>query len=71
MKFFNNIGKIRKSKGISRKWISRQTGINYLTLTLYEHGKIQMPAGVLMALSRILQVTAEDIMFQQKEGTNC
>ncbi len=69
MKFFNNLRKIREGKGITRKWISRKTGINYLTLTLYEAGKVQMPAGVLMALSRILQVTAEDIMSREEETT--
>jgi transcriptional regulator with XRE-family HTH domain len=67
----NNVGEnirfIRKSKGLSGKFVSKQVGIAPSTLSKYESNERKLKAELLPAIANVLGVKVEDF-FAEKVG---
>ena len=67
----NNIKKIRKNKGLTRKAISRKSGVIYRTLENIEKGKTKNPGIVTMKkIAETLEVPIDVLLKEKGEAVN-
>ena len=67
----NNIKKIRKNKGLTRKAISRKSGVIYRTLENIEKGKTKNPGIVTMKkIAETLEVPIDILLKGKGEAVN-
>jgi transcriptional regulator with XRE-family HTH domain len=67
IKVYDNILKLRKSKGLSQLDVSEKLGINQDTYSKLERGKIQLTIERLHQISEILGVSVDDILYYKED----
>jgi transcriptional regulator with XRE-family HTH domain len=67
IKVYDNILKLRKSKGLSQLDVSEKLGINQDTYSKLERGKIQLTIERLHQISEILGVSVDDILHYKED----
>lgn len=68
--FGNNLRKIRKEMKINQKTLANRIGISISMISRYENGEIYPPFETLIALSRIMNVSLDELCGTQTKGTN-
>lgn len=66
IKVYENILKLRKSKGLSQLDIAEKLGINQDTYSKLERGKIQITIERMYQIAEILDVSIDDILYYEE-----
>lgn len=61
-----NLTRIRKEKGLSRRDVAKMADIPYSTLGNYEYGVHEVPYDILLKLSSLYECTLEEILGIEK-----
>ena len=51
--------RIRKSKGVSQKWMAQQLGVHRVTYQHYESGQTRVPKSILFHAAHLLNVSPD------------
>ncbi|PHN05871.1 helix-turn-helix transcriptional regulator [Flavilitoribacter nigricans] len=62
-----NIRFLRKSNGINQTDLGKRVGKSKEVISTYERGKIQPPIDVVFELSKVFQVSMEDLLMRDIE----
>lgn len=65
-----NIKYLRRSIGLNQTQLGERVGKTKEVISTYERGKIQPPIDVVLALSKVFNITMEDLLVRniEKEG---
>ena len=67
MKLVNNLSKLRKEKGINQTDLGRMVGVSRQTISLIERGDYNPSVMVALSLSKVFDVSVEDIFTLEEE----
>lgn len=68
MGFKEKIAKLRKERGLSIKQLAELVGVNSSQIVRYESGKNEPTLSVIKNMAKILGVSADELIFNNKDG---
>lgn len=68
MKLINNLSFLRKEKGINQTDLGRLVGVSRQTISLIERGDYNPSVMVALSLSRVFDVSVEDIFTLEEDN---
>ena len=67
MKLVNNLSELRKEKGINQTDLGRMVGVSRQTISLIERGDYNPSVMVALSLSKVFDVSVEDIFTLEED----
>lgn len=67
--FGDNLKKLRKEKNMSQKTLAMRVSVSESMICRYEKGEIYPPFETLLSLSRILNISLDELCGTQTKGT--